>query len=127
MRAGAVALLVVAALAVYSLMSGAAFLDVVLPGGLPLGNALAALGFCCPAGAAVLLSQRDTRLRKASLAALVAAAGWLPVSIVLADNLALNFGNGRGSVWLVFSVGVFVVVFGTLGWALVAALVAVRK
>src|SRR5262245_51102101 len=106
----AVALLAIAAFAVVSLRSGATYLEAVLPGGLPFGNALTALGLCAAAGVAVVLSARGTMLRAVSLTSLIAAAAWLPASVALAGNLALNFGNGRGLVWVVFSLAVVGVV-----------------
>ena len=117
-------LLAVFVFAVLSLVFGASYLEALLPGGLPFGNALTALGLCSAAGAAVALSARGTALRIASLAALVAAAVWLPVSVALAGNLALNLGSGRGLVWLVFSFAVAAGVLGVLVWALVATLLA---
>ena len=117
-------LLAVFVFAVLSLAFGAPYLEALLPGGLPFGNALTALGLCSAAGAAVGLSARGTALRIASLAALVAAAVWLPVSVALAGNLALNLGNGRGPVWLAFSAAVAAGVLGVLVWALVATLLA---
>ena len=120
-------LLFVASFAVVSLVSGASYLEVPLPGGLPLGNALAALGLCAVAGSALGLSARGTALRAVALASLIAATAWLPTSVALAGNLALNFGGGRGSAWAVFSLGVVALVLGTLVWALVAALLAMRR
>ena len=91
-------LLVVAAFAVLSLVSGASYLENMLPGGLPVGNALTAIGLCAAAGSAVGLSARRTTLRMVSVASLIGAAAWLPVSIALAGNLTLNFHGGRGGV-----------------------------
>lgn len=81
-----VALLAIAVAAVLSLVFGASYLEAALPGGLPLGNALAALGLCAMAGAAVTLSVRRTALRAVSLASLAAAVAWLPASVVLAGT-----------------------------------------
>ncbi len=122
-----VALLAIAAFAVWSLVSGATYLEAVLPGGLPLGNALSALGPCAVAGAAVLLSAPRTALRAVSVASLIAAAAWLPVSIVLAGNLALNFQGWRGAAWFVYTIAVVAVAFGSFLWALVSALLAMRR
>jgi hypothetical protein len=117
-------LLAVSVFAVLSLACGAPYLEALLPGGLPFGNALTALGLCSAAGAAVGLSARGTALRIASLAALGAAAFWLPVSVALAGNLALNLGSVRGQVWIAFSVAIAAGVFGVLVWVLVATLIA---
>lgn len=103
---------------VFSLVSGASYLEALLPGGLPIGNALAALGLCSLAGAAAALSPRGTIVRKLSWASLVLALAWLPVSIALAGNLELTFGGGRGTAWIaVTSATVFAGVV-CLGWAL---------
>ena len=120
-------LLAAAAFAVLSLVSGASYLGVVLPGGLPLGNLLAAVPLCAIAGAAVRLSPASTAARYASLVSLAASVAWLPVSIALAGNLALNFSGSRGSAWLAFSIAVAVVAVCVLGWAFVAALLAKQK
>lgn len=121
------ALLAIATLAMLSLSSGMPYLETLLPGGLPLGNALAALGLCAAAAAAFGLSARSTVLRAVSLAALFSAAAWLPVSIALAGNVALNFSGDRGAVWLVISLGVVAGVFVVLVWAVLAALLARRS
>ncbi len=121
------ALLAVAVFAILSLAFGAPYLEAMLPGGLPLGNVLAALSLCSVAGAAVGLSARGTALRAVALASLLAAVVWLPASIVLAGNLTLNFGGGRGAAWLVLSLAVVVGVFCTLLWALAASLLAKRR
>ena len=49
-------LLVITVVSVASLVSGAGYLEVALPGWLPAGNAIAALGLVSAAAAAVLLS-----------------------------------------------------------------------
>ncbi len=123
----AVALLLgAAAFALFALMSGTDWLGDELPGGLPLGNAMAAAGLCAVAGVAVALSQPSTALRIVSLCVLAAAAVWLPASIALAGNAALNFANGRGSVWWVFSLAVAIAATTSLAWAGIAALFALR-
>ena len=122
-----VALLAIASFAMLSLVSGAPYLETRLPGGLPTGNALAALGLSAAAGAAVALSARGTALRTMSLASLFAAAAWLPLSVALAGNLALNFGGGRGRIWLVLSLVVAAGAFGVLLWAVVAGALANRR
>src|SRR3546814_15487775 len=50
--------------AIWSLVSGAAYLEWGLPGGLPLGNALAAVGLAGLAGIAVEFSRQRSVLRK---------------------------------------------------------------
>lgn len=126
-RTIAIALLAIAAFAVFSLATGATYLEAVLPGGLPFGNALTALGLCAAAGTALGLSARGTVRRAVSLIALTAAAAWLPVSVALAGNLALNFSNGRGFTWMVLCFAVVGIVLGALIWTLAMTLLAVRR
>lgn len=118
------ALFATTAFAAMSLASGTPYLEMSLPGGLPFGNVLAAVGLCAAAGAAVGLSSRGTMLRAVALAALAAAAAWLPASIALAGNLTLNFADGRGIVWLAFSLAVAAGVATAVAWAVVAVLFA---
>jgi len=122
----AVLLLATAAFAAGSLALGARYLELELPGGLPLGNALTALGLCAMAGAAICLSARGTALRAAARVVFVAAVAWLPVSVALAGNLALNFSGGRGLTWLVLSLGVIAAAGALLAWALVGVLLSGR-
>lgn len=121
------ALLVIALVSILSLSCGAAYLEKLLPGGLPVGNAAAALGLSAVAGAAVALSVRGTALRIVALTAFLAAAAWLPVSVALAGNLTLNFGGGHGRLWWVFSLVVSAGAFCSLLWALVARALAGRR
>ncbi len=116
------ALLLVAAFAVFSLLSGAAYLELPLPGGLPFGNALTAAGLCAAAWAALTLSPRGSARSMLAACALLAAIAWLPLSIALAGNLALNFAGGRGSAWLLLSLGIVLLVLCALALALVYAL-----
>ena len=123
----ALALLAVAVASVALLMSGADYLDSVLFGKLPTGNAVAALGLLALASVPVLLSTAGSLLRRAALATLCGAAVWLPVSIALAGNLALNFTGWRGSVWLGFSLIIHVAALCVLVWAVVGRLLAARR
>ncbi|MEX2494433.1 MAG: hypothetical protein WD448_00010 [Woeseia sp.] len=115
--------------AMFSLVSGAFYLEVPLPGGLPIGNALVAIGLCSAAGAAIGLSQPGTLLRRVSTASFVAALAWLPVSVALAGNLALNFSGPQGILWIGLSLSTVVAVLGSLVWALIRCLLegAVRE
>ncbi len=123
----ALALLAIALASVASLVSGAGYLESVLPGGLPVGNAVAALGLASAAGVPVLLSNPGSALRVAALTVLGAAVAWLPASIALAGNLALNFTGWRGSIWLAFSLVIHLAVVCTLGWALIGRLLTLRR
>lgn len=99
----ALALLMVACASVGLLVCGGDVLEVGLVGGLPMGNAVAALAVTSIAGIPMLLSTRGTLLRRVAIASFCGALAWLPVSIALAGNTALNFSGWRGSAWLVFS------------------------
>lgn len=118
MRKPIIILLAVTVFAVFSLVSGAAYLEAPLPGGLPFGNALTAIGLCSAAGAAIWLSRPSTILRAMSMGSFVAAAVWLPLSIALAGNLVLVFSGGYGTAWLWISVGTASAVLLSLAWAL---------
>lgn len=120
----AVLSLVAAGLALRILASGAAVLETVLPGGLPLGNALAVVFLCGAALPALVLSRPRTRLRSAAAVSLAGAVAWLPASVALAGNLELDFANGRGAAWLAFSAIVLADILCTLLWALAASLYA---
>ncbi|WP_407353271.1 hypothetical protein [Luteimonas sp. R10] len=119
-------LLVGAGAAFLLLVGGASFLERPLPGGLPLGNATAAFGLCALAGAPLALSARGTALRGVAFGVFFAAVAWLPVSVALAGNLALNFGGGRGVAWMVFSLAVLGAALVALLWALAARAVRSR-
>ncbi len=114
-------LLALAAAALAAVLSGGDYLERLLPGGLPLGNALVALGLVAAASAAWVLAPRRTWVAAASGIVLLLAAAWLPVSIALAGNLALNFSDDRGSTWWVFSLGLLLAILGSLVWATLAA------
>lgn len=111
-----------AALALLS--SGTAWLEMRLPGGLPLGNALAAAALCALAALAMILSARRMLLRRFARMAMFAALSWLPVSLALSGNPDLNFGGTRGIAWLAFSVWVTAVVCCALVAAVLASALA---
>ncbi|GAA5075279.1 hypothetical protein [Lysobacter panacisoli] len=117
------ALLAAGMFAVASLVAGAPWLEHTLPGGLPLGNALAAVGLCALAGAAVLLAGRRGMVRVAALGALALAVVWLPVSVAMAGNLTLVFSGGRGDAWIALSLATVVAVLCALAIASATALV----
>lgn len=123
-RVVAVLLLLVAGLAARSLASGTAPLDAALPGGLPLGNLLAAVALGALAGASVALARPDGAIGRLARIVLLAAAAWLPLSLLLAGNVALNFSGWRGTAWLLLSAGILLAVLATLALALLANLAA---
>ncbi|MBB1062009.1 hypothetical protein [Marilutibacter spongiae] len=114
-------LLTLAAGSMAAVLSGAGYLERLLPGGLPLGNALVALGLVAAAAAAWVLAPRRTWVAAASGIVLLLAVAWLPVSIALAGNLALNFSDDRGSTWWVFSLGLLLAILVSLAGAMLAA------
>jgi len=104
-------MVVIAGIGFGILVAGWSGLDMRLPGGLPLGNAVAALILILPAWAALLLSRPAHFSRRLSAAALTLAILWLPASIGLAGNPELNFGESTGTLWFVFSVIAFLASF----------------
>jgi hypothetical protein len=119
-----IALLVVVALASFAaLFSGGAFLEAALPGGLPVGNALVVIALCSLACAAIAISRPGTLVRYVSVASLVAAAAWLPVSIGLAGNLNLNFSDSWWDVWVALSLSTVALVFVAIAWATIDHLI----
>lgn len=110
-------LLAWAVFAVILLVSGSAWLERPLPLGLPFGNLLAASIPCALALLAWRSGRARTWQRRWASGALVAALAWLPVSIALAGNLALDFSGQRGVVWLGFSAVVLAAVLAGLVWA----------
>lgn len=126
-RVTAVVLLAIAVASIASLLSGAAWLGTVLPGGLPAGNAVAALGLVSVAGIPALLAVPGSSFRLTSRVVLGVAAGWLPASIALAGNLALNFTGWRGSAWLASSLVIHLAALCTLAWWPIDRLFAMRR
>lgn len=118
-----IALLALAVFALGSLITGAPYIEMSLPGGLPLGNALAALGLCAVAAMARQLARRSV-LRHMANAALALAAAWLPVSIALAGNLALVFSGGRGDAWIAWSAVALIAAFASLAFAAMQLIIA---
>lgn len=118
----ALLLLVIAGLAIGSLVSGSILAEIVLPGGLPLGNVLAAAGLCSLTGAAFLLGPPGSARRRFSCTVLIASLLWLPLSILLAGNLSLNFSGARGTVWLAISSATTIAALGSLVWAVAGLL-----
>lgn len=110
----AAALYFAAALCFATLASGADLLGAPLPGGMPAGNALAWLGLLGCSTAALLLSAGSRALRALAWLVVGISAAWLPASVVLAGNLALNFWGVFGSYWLAASAALLALVFASL-------------
>jgi len=118
------ALPALAMFALGSLIAGAPYVETPLPGGLPLGNALAAVGLCAVAATARQLARQGVARHVANAALLVAAA-WLPVSIALAGNLALVFSGARGDAWIAWSATALFAASGSLALAALQRVIAV--
>ena len=118
----ALVLFALGAISIGVLVSGASYSEWLLPGGLPLGNALAAIGLCSLAGSAYKLSPVGSVRRRISQAVLVVTVLWLPISIALAGNLELNFSGSRGTAWLIISSATVIAVLGSLALAIAGAL-----
>ena len=113
-----IVLLLIVLFAFASLITAAPYLLWLLPGGLPVGNALTATGLCSAAIVAFLLSNPKTILRWAAIVAIVLSLLWLPISIGLAGNLSLNFEGADGLVWSRYTFVTLVFVLMALLWAI---------
>lgn len=123
----ATALLLLAAFSIYAILSGADYLSALLPGGLPLGNVLAAAIFLGISGAAYLLAKQRKLLGGIAAIVLAGSILWLPVSIALARNASLNFSGWNGTLWFLFTVGLLFAAIGTLLVAVGVNLYSLRK
>jgi hypothetical protein len=121
-KSAALILFVIAAISIGVLFLGARYSESVLIGGLPLGNILASIGLFSLAGSAFYLSPLGSARRRISQVVLILAMVWLPISILLAGNLALNFSGSRGSAWLIISWVTVVAVLGSLILSIVGAM-----
>src|SRR5574343_1969402 len=123
----AAALLLVAASSLFAILSGADYLSAMLPGGLPVGNVLAALVFLGMSGAGYVLAKERKVLGRIAAIVLAGSVLWLPVSIALARNASLNFAGWNGTLWFLFTVGLFFAAIGTLLVAVGAAVRSARQ
>lgn len=119
----ATAFFVASVLCIAALASGATFVSATLPGGLPAGNAIAWIGLLGLPAASLLLAARGSLIRKLAWVAFAGAIAWLPASILLAGNLALNFSDATGGIWLSGSLGLFVFAVATLLLAAASAVI----
>jgi hypothetical protein len=93
---------------VAALATGAELLLWELPGGMALGNPLAAFGNVALAGIGYLLAGGRVT-RRLGLTAIVLAVSWYPVSIAMAGNANLNFSGGLFGYWLYWTGAVIAV------------------
>ncbi len=99
-RAALAVVVAVLALAMLApLLLGLAVVDHDLPGGLPLGNLMAAGFLAAWPAIAVVISRPRSVARTIAVAALLLALAWLPVSILMAGNLRLSFADDTGERW----------------------------
>ena len=110
-------LIAISTLIFFILMSDAPWLEQVRPGGMRLGYVLAAVCMCTTAGASFRISAPDTALRIFSVGSLIAAATWLPISMLLAGNMAASYDADGGLEWFLFSICVVMFLFCVLIWA----------
>lgn len=80
--------------------AGFEWVEGTVPGGLPVGNLLAAVTHAAWPAAAVLLALPGSVARRFAVGALALAVAWLPISLALAGNLGLNFQGTRGTLWM---------------------------
>lgn len=120
------ACLAVLAFVIASLAAGAGYLEVLLPRGLPLGNVLVPAGLCAGALVPLVVGPPASAVRTLAAVALALSLLWLPVSVGLSGNLAIDGLQGwRGAAWLGFSAVTALLVLVALVWGLAGA--AVRR
>lgn len=110
--------LLLSSLCFMAMASGGAFIESELPGELPVGNAIVAVGLSALALASVMLSAKGDWQRRVCSGVFFLSLLWLPVSLLLARNLLLNFGGRNGDIWIVFTLAVLALAFGCWLWAL---------
>lgn len=124
MRRLAIAALVLLPLGWISLLAGRyELLEGNLPGGLPAGNLLAAITFAAWPAAAALIARPGSLARRFAIGALALALAWLPVSLLLAGNLALNFEGLRGTLWMGLTVLTLSAGAAALAWSAIHRLI----
>lgn len=111
----------------WSLATGSPWLERELPGGLPWGNLFTTLALAALPAAAALLAPPGSRARRFALAGVVLGLAWLPVSAAMAGNLALDFREGGGTAWLVWSVGIVLAGWLAYPWSVLARWLANRR
>ena len=100
-----------------AMASGTGWPEWELPGGLPLGNLLAAAMLASWPAAAVLLATPRSAARRIAALALLGSLAWLPVSALLAGNVALNFSGGRGTTWFALTLALLAIGLLSLAWS----------
>lgn len=107
--------------------AGFEWVEGTLPGGLPVGNLLAAVTHAAWPAAAVLLALPGSVARRFAAGALVLALAWLPLSLALAGNLGLNFQGTRGTLWMALTVLTLALGTAALAWSAIHRLLGYRR
>ena len=103
-----------------SLIFGLSWLELMLPGGFPLGTMATWLMLVALAWAMLRLAPRLTRRRQLAWLGLLLAVAWYPFSIYKAGNLTLTF-HGDSGPWVIWTtvVSVWLLVVGA--WTAISA------
>lgn len=106
---------------VVSLALGLGWLEIMLPGGFPLGTVATWMMFVVLAWVLLRLAPRLTRRRQVAWLGLILAIAWYPFSIYKAGNLTLTF-HGDSMPWLIWTavVATWLLVLGT--WTAISAM-----
>ncbi|MEO0615525.1 MAG: hypothetical protein AAFY69_05255 [Pseudomonadota bacterium] len=99
-----------------------AWLETLLPGGLPIGNLLTAAGMVCAGLAGLAYSRSGTVLRLLAIVTTMVALAWIPVGVATSGNLNFNFYSNDAGYMLWFR---YTAVAGVLGVATLIATLAV--
>jgi len=110
---------------IISLALGLGWLEIVLPGGFPLGTVATWLTLIAFAWALLRLAPRLTRRRQLAWLGLILAAAWYPFSIYKAGNVMLTF-HGDSRPWVIWTavIACWLLILG--GWTAVSAMLRKR-
>lgn len=117
----AVCLLVFAACSV-AVAAGLDVLTLEVAQDLALGTLVASEGLFALGWVPLLLSQPGTLLRVLAILGLCGALAWLPLSILLAGNLRLEFQGTSGQTWMALTFGLLAWLILTSLWGAIAAM-----
>lgn len=100
-----------------------------LPGGLPLGNLLAACAIVVGSAIPLMPSRKSSWLRRTGLVILIAAILWLPIGIFLSGNAALSFNQDPvdSAFFWRFTAGLGFSILVLIAWSAVEAYQASRQ
>jgi len=106
---------------VLSFATGLEWLEIVLPGGFPLGTLAMWALFVVLAWDWLRLAPRMTRRRQMAWLGLILALAWYPVSVFQAGNPALTF-YGDSMPWVIWTATLFTWLFSLGVWTVLSAL-----